>query len=291
MSTKTQIDDAFNYLWNLALAIGIAIFIYLTLQLLTNSENFIQKNTILLYSFLVLMGTGVMSLTIMKLAEEEMETLKKNLKEFNFKLVDIVLTFLWSLAAISAILLLRHLDNSSADTGIFKTTNITILSAFFMLLAASIASASVMKSIAANKELKDRDIANEHKYQLDFMLHICQQSLLSLIYLHNNKSNIGQLVYIINKINSITISWEKLFVDKYFLFINDDTSDVFYGIHVNIGVLATTSNFIESQVLEEFKQKALESEPYTNTIKKLLTGITTLESSLKIQREKLKNGA
>ena len=79
MSTKTQIDDAFNYLWNLALAIGIAIFIYLTLQLLTNSENFIQKNTILLYSFLVLMGTGVMSLTIMKLAEEEMETLKKNL--------------------------------------------------------------------------------------------------------------------------------------------------------------------------------------------------------------------
>lgn len=201
MSTKTQIDDAFNYLWNLALAIGIAIFIYLTLQLLTNSENFIQKNTILLYSFLVLMGTGVMSLTIMKLAEEEMETLKKNLKEFNFKLVDIVLTFLWSLAAISAILLLRHLDNSSADTGIFKTTNITILSAFFMLLAASIASASVMKSIAANKELKDRDIANEHKYQLDFMLHICQQSLLSLIYLHNNKSNIGQLVYIINKIN------------------------------------------------------------------------------------------
>ena len=82
-----------------------------------------------------------------------------------------------------------------------------------------------------------------------------------------------------------------MFVDKYFLFINDDTSDVFYGIHVNIGVLATTSNFIESQVLEEFKQKELESEPYTNTIKKLLTGITTLESSLKIQREKLKNGA
>lgn len=144
-------------------------------------------------------------------------------------------------------------------------------------------------SIDANKKLKKEEQLNEHKSQLDFMLHICEQSLYSIHFIYVNKLRDDRIIHVEYAVNNATEWWERLFVDKYFIFINDDASDIFHKLNNDMKILRQllreTNKMFESN--DEAKGKLFKGEIFNNTVKSLSSNIEEFETSLTKQRDKM----
>ena len=117
--------------------------------------------------------------------------------------------------------------------GSLNKDNAGLVSALFILLAASIASASVMKSIEATKELKKQETIKDEKGKILFLTTICfhiQQDIESLLEYEadNNVYKCDICKKISTDISSIIKKWEKLYHDKFFpLFIAGETAFIY----------------------------------------------------------------
>ena len=139
----------------------------------------------------------------------------------------LILNILWFIAAFIGIPLFVFLFYSilTMKPSEFATQYSGLASAMFILLAASIASASVMKSIDANKELKDRDIANEQENNLLFMIYICFKVLQYHTEVTKNIKNIQDeniFNYVKERTNNSEREWKKLLEGKYLKLFGDE---------------------------------------------------------------------
>lgn len=181
--------------------------------------------------------------------EEEKIMTKKQLQ--NKSLSEYILDVLWFIALVlgSSIAVYLLIELSRNDN--FIKDNGNLLSALFILLSASIASASIMKSIAssrelqensilANKKLKDLDISREDQTNLLFMLHICKDTLTIYNRLNDEKCkknhiyNRKDLNKIYTEVEASIESWDKIYNDKYFILFNENDSETIYTINHDI---------------------------------------------------------
>lgn len=142
-----------------------------------------------------------------------------------FELVDYFLGTLWLIAFLSYVILVSYMLNPE-DVSFIKEKNIGLLSSFFILLSASIASASIMKSIKSNEKLKKIEISNEHKAQLLFMIHVLsdiKETINGLNILTDADVIMSKTFQLTKKnIPYATKMWKRLSEDKYFIFIVDN---------------------------------------------------------------------
>lgn len=191
----------------------------------------------------------------------------------NFKVVNIILLLLWAIALFSAMFLSNYMLESYIDSKTFIEANKTLLSAFFMLLAASIASASVMKSIDANKELKDREVAQTQLGQIIYL----QNILLTL----NKKCNaLKRSITQVDDCENISELWEKVLVDKYFVFfLNYDAKEILEHYEA-YDAIYSISNSIHNIQAEYVYNIELE-------IGNIITNIKILDNHLSTELEKI----
>lgn len=106
-----------------------------------------------------------------------------------------------------------------------------------ILLASLIASASVMKSIYATKELKKQDILSENKKLLLFMFHILLKIELQLKSIRHSKNNKEQ---VLNSFKNIYILIEKIQDYKFFSFVANTQYFEFFNLESLIKNLEST---------------------------------------------------
>lgn len=96
-----------------------------------------------------------------------------------------------------------------------------------ILLASLIASASVMKSIYATKELKKQDILSENKKLLMFMFHILLKIELELKSIRHSKNDKKQ---VLNNFERIYTLIEKIQDYKFFSFVANEQYFEFFNL-------------------------------------------------------------
>lgn len=159
----------FKILWVTAFIILALIFTFIALEMMTlEASEFAKQYSGTLYGLLILIYVWSFTVLILAFAGKNAKGMSK------FKIVDYFLLGLWLIAFVSFLLLVKYILEPTTVSFI-TDKNLSTLSAFFILLSASIASASVMKSIEANRELKDRDIENEDIAKRNYILAICEQ--------------------------------------------------------------------------------------------------------------------
>ena len=140
---------------------------------------------------------------------------------------------------------------------------VTFLSPVGIILASFIASASVMKSIEANKILKEEEIMKVEKSQLLFMKYICEQikSKTTMQWGTSNKSSMLQFTKVKVEINEVTVLWEKLVEERYFVFISEkgykyfnEISVLLNGMNYHINNFSATEEAIDTLIFNLLKK-------------------------------------
>ncbi len=167
------------------------------------------------------------------------------------KFVDFTLKTLWFIAVFIGVPLFIFLFYSILDLkpSVFAKHYSGLLSGLFILLAASIASASVMKSIEASKnlqeesinvtkELKNNEVHKAEQSQLRFIIYTSNQLLMKytlltqLIAQCTSQENYDIVFPLIEKqINKCTLLLEQLLQEKNFLFIDKDNFQIIQIIY------------------------------------------------------------
>ena len=152
--------------------------------------------------------------------------------------INIILNSLWIIAGMTFIVILIRI----ALTNEYDK----FLPAIGILLASLIASASVMKSIHSNKELKILEVANEHKRQLLFMFHILLKIEMYLkVIRHSTKNNLtNENNKIISNFEIIFKLLEKISDYKFFTFLANKQYFEFFN-------LESTIQNLENDLLKE----------------------------------------
>jgi hypothetical protein len=104
-----------------------------------------------------------------------------------------------------------------------------------ILLASLIASASVMKSIQANKELKMQEITAEHKRQLTFMFHILLKIEMHIkVIRHSIKDGSKKDDVTIDNFKKIFTLLEKITDYKFFTFLANKQYFEFFNLESSL---------------------------------------------------------
>jgi hypothetical protein len=151
----------------------------------------------------------------------------------------------------------------------------TSLSPVGIILASFIASASVMKSIEANKILKEEEIMKVEKSQLLFMKYICKQikSKTTMQWGTSNKSSMLQFTKVKVEINEVTVLWEKLVEERYFVFISEkgykyfnEISVLLNGMNYHINNFGATEEEIDTLIFDLLKEYNMKINSNVNSL-------------------------
>lgn len=137
--------------------------------------------------------------------------------------INTTLNALWIIACMTFIIILIRVALTNEYDKFLPPVGI--------LLASLIASASVMKSIQATKELKIEEIANEHKRQLLFMFHILLKIEMNLkVIRHSIKDSKNQDECFSNNFKLIFKLLEKISDYKFFTFVANKQYFEFFNL-------------------------------------------------------------
>ena len=145
----------------------------------------------------------------------------------NKTLTSKILSILWFLAFILASVITVYLGVELSRNESFIDDNAGLVSALFILLAASIASASVMKSIEENKELKKYELYQEYLTQLIFIQNTLMRISKKCIDLPSSNDHEKDLKIILEK-------WNSIIKDKYAIhYVNYEAKEIieFYDVY------------------------------------------------------------
>lgn len=141
-----------------------------------------------------------------------------------------VLLILGYIFIISILFLISNKDSTSTAIS---------LSPVGIILASFIASASVLKSIKSNENLKEKEMIKAEKSQLLFMKYICEQikSKTTMQWGIPNNSLMLQFTKVKVEISEVTAQWEKLAEEKYFIFLSENGYEYFSEISMNLNAM------------------------------------------------------
>lgn len=141
--------------------------------------------------------------------------------------INTTLNALWIIAGITFIVILIRVALTNEYDKFLPPIGI--------LLASLIASASVMKSIQSNKELKIREIADEHKRQLLFMFHILLKIEMYLkVIRHSTKNTTNKDELLTDNFKKIFTLLEKISDYKFFTFLANKQYFEFFNLESSI---------------------------------------------------------
>lgn len=167
-----------------------------------------------------------------------------------------------------------------------------------IILASFIASASVMKSIESNKTLKKEEITRIEKSQLLFMKYICEQikSKSTMKWGTSNKSLMLQFTKVKVEINEVTVLWEKLVEEKYFVFISEkgykyfnEVSMLLNGMNYHINNFDGTEEQIDNLFDNFLKEYNIKITNNMNNLLDVLENYTPVSESslLSVKKQKI----
>lgn len=189
-----------------------------------------------------------------------------------------LLYFLWCIGFLYMVLILiLWLCNISISEQLTK-----LLPAVGIILASFIASASVMKSIEAAKDLKETETRKLEKREFMFFAHTCIQLRIRhnkfTEFVNSREISVENFHNLKNACNTNLSLWEKIFIDKYFKFLDSDSHEYFF--HISNALYSLDSLFKKEMAINETPESYIEDlisdELFINTFAQADENLTLL---------------